>query len=334
MPERDYYEILGIPRGATTSEIRARYQTLQEEHDANPSGDITAINKAYKILESPSTRFKYNNRPKPKKPPVTEDKKTSPKPVPTPVAAPVTYAEPPSTPKLSEPKKELRHKKHRSIKRLVYSAIVGLIMVAGIIFGVKAYIRHHDAGTYQANLSTGSHLDTELTRDYKRYSTFSGSKPYSKTEWNNYYATVNSQVAAISMAASKTTSSSTSLTAFKNDILTTTRDFLSLVNLDKSSEDMRFQIKSDQDTVTSDQNMYEEDVTQDDTDCNLGSSNPYLTCSHTLEDGEKVDLNTATSQLTTDEQTLRSQESQALGLVANLSADFTQATAMARQLNQ
>ena len=60
----DYYKILGLPRDATTSQIKARYQYLAKKYHPDHNGNDKAmmlINKAYEILSSPRSRFLYNN---------------------------------------------------------------------------------------------------------------------------------------------------------------------------------------------------------------------------------------------------------------------------------
>lgn len=67
MAGRDYYTILGVPRGATDKEIKAAYRKLARKYhpDVNP-GDKSAearfkeINLAYEVLSDPDKRKKYD----------------------------------------------------------------------------------------------------------------------------------------------------------------------------------------------------------------------------------------------------------------------------------
>lgn len=59
----DYYQILGVPRGSTTSEIKSRYQELAKKYHPDSGGDnslMVLINRAYRVLSDPQLRFKYN----------------------------------------------------------------------------------------------------------------------------------------------------------------------------------------------------------------------------------------------------------------------------------
>jgi molecular chaperone DnaJ len=67
MAKRDYYEVLGVSRGATAAEIKKAYRKLARKHhpDVNP-GDKPAeerfkeISQAYEILSDPDKRKQYD----------------------------------------------------------------------------------------------------------------------------------------------------------------------------------------------------------------------------------------------------------------------------------
>jgi molecular chaperone DnaJ len=65
--KRDYYEVLGVPRGATEKELKAAYRKLARKHhpDVNP-GDKSSEEKfkevsgAFAVLSDPEKRAKYD----------------------------------------------------------------------------------------------------------------------------------------------------------------------------------------------------------------------------------------------------------------------------------
>ena len=69
MKFRDYYEILGVPRGAKPDDIRRAYRKLARKHhpDVVPPGEraaaeeeIKAVNEAYEVLRDPKKRERYD----------------------------------------------------------------------------------------------------------------------------------------------------------------------------------------------------------------------------------------------------------------------------------
>src|SRR2546422_8334906 len=67
MAKRDYYEVLGVPRGASEDEIKKAYRksAFQQHPDRNP-GDKTAEQKfkeateAYEVLRDAEKRGRYD----------------------------------------------------------------------------------------------------------------------------------------------------------------------------------------------------------------------------------------------------------------------------------
>lgn len=66
MPQRDYYEVLGLPPHATDEQIRRRFRELARQYhpDVNRSPDaehrFKEITEAYRVLSSPSLRADYD----------------------------------------------------------------------------------------------------------------------------------------------------------------------------------------------------------------------------------------------------------------------------------
>ena len=72
--EGDHYRVLGIPRHATTPEIRRAYRRLARQHhpDHNPQGDgaerFRVLAEAYAVLNDPARRARYDHDHSPVKP--------------------------------------------------------------------------------------------------------------------------------------------------------------------------------------------------------------------------------------------------------------------------
>jgi len=67
MPTKDYYETLGVPKGATPDDIKRAYRTLARKHHPDVAQDKAAaehhfkeINEAYEVLSDPQKRAQYD----------------------------------------------------------------------------------------------------------------------------------------------------------------------------------------------------------------------------------------------------------------------------------
>jgi curved DNA-binding protein len=63
---RDYYDVLGVSRGANPDEIQQAYRKLARRHHPDVNRDPAAeerfkeINEAYQVLKDPQTRKRYD----------------------------------------------------------------------------------------------------------------------------------------------------------------------------------------------------------------------------------------------------------------------------------
>src|SRR4051794_41634102 len=67
MVEQDFYELLGVPRGADEAAIKAAYRRLAKEHHPDrkngckeSEAHFKAINHAYDVLKDPQKRAAYD----------------------------------------------------------------------------------------------------------------------------------------------------------------------------------------------------------------------------------------------------------------------------------
>lgn len=66
MAKRDYYEVLGVPKGASEEQIRKAYRGLARKYhpdvndEPNAEDKFKEINEAYKILSDPEQKSKYD----------------------------------------------------------------------------------------------------------------------------------------------------------------------------------------------------------------------------------------------------------------------------------
>ena len=66
MAKRDYYEVLGISKGASADEIKKAYRQLAKKyhpdiyHEPDATERMTEINEAYEVLSDENKRARYD----------------------------------------------------------------------------------------------------------------------------------------------------------------------------------------------------------------------------------------------------------------------------------
>jgi molecular chaperone DnaJ len=63
MAKRDYYEVLGVGKGASADELKKAYRRHAVQHHPDRGGDeakFREISEAYEVLKDPSKRQRYD----------------------------------------------------------------------------------------------------------------------------------------------------------------------------------------------------------------------------------------------------------------------------------
>ncbi len=112
--QRNYYEVLGLPPGATTDEIKKKYRELARKFHPDVVQDkvlgqrvFTQINQAYSVLGNPERRAQYNNTLQAGSSPNGTAANAAPKPNGSPAASQAAPAAEPASPVKSQANAEM-----------------------------------------------------------------------------------------------------------------------------------------------------------------------------------------------------------------------------------
>jgi len=204
-----------------------------------------------------------------------------------------------------------KHKKLYLISGLF--VLIALVIVIGIVELLR----------YQTNNQI-SKVRNEFKQYYAeelQFSTLPSTATKTQVQWNSYYSGYISQFQTLEKHVLGNNVSNQSLKTFDGNFYKALTDNVNLLTLMKNYIDTSYQIESDQSTISSDQSTLQLDTSQDNQNCALSQSNPYITCDYSLEDQAKATLISDESQLTSDQQTYQKQGNQIVSLVKQVKAD-------------
>ena len=173
--------------------------------------------------------------------------------------------------------------------------VVLVVFIASVV-GVSAYNSSRSQADFNKILSAYD----EYSGITQQFSSLPSSTTKTKSEWDSYYDNLISQVNGVQIKSTNLSVSDAHLAILNLDFQNAMKDFVNLMTLEKSNNDLQFQIDNDKTIVNSDQANVQSDIALDNTDCNLSVSNPYITCDRSLENGAKAQLITDQTQLDKD----------------------------------
>ena len=194
--------------------------------------------------------------------------------------------------------------------------VVLFVLLVGAIVGV-GWLRYHkdqkmkaDQSAQQARDQTeidqAATLANQLAGIKNQVFSLPSSTTKTKADWDSYFQDLIKQVNEISSKATGSSYSSSQADEISASTEKAGTDLSSYLTLDESLEDMGFQVKTDQNTVNSDQSLL-----------TIFEASPYVSAT-----SYQKDLTQAKSQLSTDQQAQTSQQQQLDALGTKVASDF------------
>lgn len=215
----------------------------------------------------------------------------------------------------------LKSLRHLIVKRKLLFACVSLVLVIATCSwaGLYLYQRHEKevaakqaAAQFDSNLSHLKDLNNEYYAVFRQFVSLPSSTTKTQSEWDSYYSGLTSQLQPVKNAVNKTYGNNSVLNGINNNLTTATDDLINLLTLEKSYQDMSFQVTNDKATLSTEQGDLDNEISIYNTAPEIGSG--YV-------DSVQSDVDTAQSQLNTDEQTQTQQEAQIKNLLKTVLQD-------------
>lgn len=304
MSELDYYKILGVPRGASTSQIKARYQLLAKKIHPDHDGDNTLmelINEAYRVLSNPSTRFHYDKR-------AESDTKSN-------------QGHEQSTHKTAQPEDnfssifEVKERSKSTSKPSDLPVIIlSCIVVFIILVAIGAKMSSHKSNDVNAQLAS---LYNRYQSTSQQFSSLPSTTTQSQSDWDSFFGNTSSQIQQIQSSVNQIIpATNNSENTFVQEFKKTLSDFNGVVTLEKSGTDLQFQVQNDQGSINTDNSTilaYEGDDNVDGAPIMEGEIA-----------SEEATLSTDKATLQKDQQSLSNQQSQSAILTKTIASDNQQ----------
>ena len=210
-------------------------------------------------------------------------------------------------------------KSKRRTKRWIALGIIGLILVGCIglaLINNTTTSAKHDQ--FVKDSKQAKDFYNQLVDLNNQISSLPSATTKTQAEWDTYYSDRSSDLQSIQVSFEETSFNEPSKDGFTRDFKKALSDYSGLLTLDKSTSDLRFQIQSDNNTVTSDTNL----VNEQEATARIGC---FSSCDYSYVNAAKTQLATDTNTLNKDQQYLSEATSQLGAVSKTVTADINKA---------